>query len=136
MSTIVCGVLWAAAPQSLVRRLLEGPQLVSIDPSPKVTFQAREGDTVTGNFIVKNVTDQPLRLLGANTSCGCTVVESNFPVELNAGASTVLKVQMHVEKPTSNGTFQQEAHLLMNREGMVPPLVIEAEFPRTAEGGQ
>ncbi|MGB7068315.1 MAG: DUF1573 domain-containing protein [Pyrinomonadaceae bacterium] len=109
-----------------MRRLLEGPQLVSIDPSPKATFQARVGDTVTAEFTIKNVSDQSLRLLGANTSCGCTVVATKFPTELSPGESTNLKVQMTIEKPESAGTFKQEANLLVNREGVVPPLVIEA----------
>jgi len=128
VATVFSGVLWllASSGRLPLPGLMRGPKLVSIDPSPKATFQAREGDTVTAKFTVRNITEQPLRLLGATTSCGCTVVATEFPIELRPGEPGTLTVQMHVGPPESDGTSRQEARLLTNRDGMVPPLVIEA----------
>jgi hypothetical protein len=127
VAAVICGALYfLSGGRLLPAALIGGPTLVSVDRSPKEAFSAREGDVVTAEFTVKNITDRPLRLLGANTSCGCAIVASEFPVELAPAASTVVKFEVHVDKPQSNGMFQQQAQLLVNREGTVPPMVIEA----------
>jgi hypothetical protein len=127
VAAVVCAILWhVSSGQLVLPGLTQGVPLLSIDPSPKATFQSREGETVSAMFTVRNITDQPLRLLGANTSCGCTVVERVFPVELRPGESKTLMIQMHVGNSGSDGKFRQEAHLLVNRDGVVPPLIIEA----------
>jgi hypothetical protein len=127
IAAVVSSIAWHISSGRLVLpEAMLGSGLVSIDPSPKAIFRSREGDKVTAKFTVRNVTDQPLRLLGANTSCGCTVVEKVFPVELRPGESMTLMIQMQVGQSGDDGKFRQEAHLLVNRDGMVPPLVIEA----------
>lgn len=126
IAAVVCGVLWftLSGPPSLP--FLQGPPLLSVDPSPSATFQARDGETVTAEFTVKNITDEPVRLLGANTSCGCTVVTTEFPMELAPGESATLLANMEVGEPNADGKYIQQANLLVNRAGTVPALVIEA----------
>jgi hypothetical protein len=127
IAAVICAVLWhVSSAKSVLMGLTQGVPLISIDPSPKATFQARQGDTVKAKFMVRNITRQPLRLLGANTSCICTIVEQDLPMDLEPGESKSLTVQMRVGAPRSDGTFKQEAELLVNRAGKVPPLVIEA----------
>jgi len=46
---------------------LAGP--VAIEPV-KFTCGAREGETVTAEFLARNVSAEPVKLLGAESSCG------------------------------------------------------------------
>lgn len=97
-------------------------------------FEAAEGETVSATFTIRNVSDQPVRILGAPTSCGCTVLNRRFPVQLEAGESSELTVSMLVGKPDDRGVFSAETFLLVNRKGQVPTLIIQAHVTQ-AEGG-
>ena len=88
---------------------------------------AEVGDLVEQAFRVTNVSDAPLRLLGAKTSCDCTLADSDFPVDLAPGAITIVRLQMKVGTPDLGGTYEQQATLLLNRRGRVAPLIITAD---------
>jgi hypothetical protein len=106
------------------------PQLLSVDPAPAFSTEAREGETVSAEFDVRNVTGEPVKLLGATSTCGCTVVTSDFPVELPPDGHATVKVRMTVGSPDSAGRFAQSATLFVNREGAVPRLMIEVTVPK------
>jgi hypothetical protein len=58
IAAIVAGAMWLMSSAGLLPLdLFQGPKLISVDPSPQATFQAREGDTVTAKFTIKNFTD-------------------------------------------------------------------------------
>lgn len=101
-------------------------QLLQVEPSPKFVVTARQGQVVTASFAVKNVAGQPIALLGARSSCSCTVVTTDFPFELEPGQSGTLVAQMTVGNPDSSGKFAKNINLFVNREGMVPLLTLEA----------
>jgi hypothetical protein len=101
------------------------PQLLSTELGPEFSGFARQGEVVQARFIVRNVSGESVRLLGAASSCGCTVVTNEFPIELAPGGATVVPVKMTVGRPDRNGRFSNSAILFTNREGMVPPLTIE-----------
>lgn len=111
---------------SLLPLILMRPALLAINPTPKLLTEARQGETVMAHFEVRNVSKQPVKLLGAKSSCGCTVVTSDFPVELDPGSAATIKVRMTVGVPNSDGRFVKEARLFVNRSGTVPPLIIVA----------
>lgn len=96
---------------------------------PKVVFEAAEGETVSATFVIENVSDQAVRILGAPTSCGCTVVGRSLPFQIEPGEATELTVRMVVGKPDAKGIFSAETFLLVNREGTVPVLITEAHVP-------
>ena len=98
--------------------------LIAVDPAV-FTSGAREGQTIIADFTVRNVTSQPVKLLGANVSCGCMVMMNDFPIDLSPGASKLVQVQLTVGKPNASGKFTKSLNLLVNRAGNVPPLVIE-----------
>jgi hypothetical protein len=112
---------WTGRPLSA----LFTPTLASVEPT-RFSRAAREGETVVANFTVRNVSESPIRLVGAASSCGCTVIMTDFPVELPPGAVSVIPIRMTVGRPDGNGRFSKFATLLTNRRGTVPPLVVEA----------
>ncbi len=98
--------------------------LLSVNPSPAFSGQAHQGNVILATFNVGNVTRDPVRLLGAESSCGCTVVLNDFPMELSPGATQRIEARVKVGQPGDNGKFIKTVQLLVNRGGNVPPLTI------------
>jgi hypothetical protein len=119
-----------AAVSGSISAIWGGSQLVSIDPSPKFVCDARQGDTVTAPFKIRNVTHQSIILLGAKTSCGCTVAEG-LPLDLEPGASGTVNLQVKIGEQNMTGHFAKTVLLFNNRDGVVPPLVFDARVIRT-----
>ena len=126
VAAFICAGAVTIASKKSFRPDATGPQLLSVGPSSTATFTAKQGDSVTAEFTLTNCSDAPVKLLGTNTTCGCTVVDNRFPIELQPGQSTVVLVQMKVGQPTTSGKFTQEATVLVNRAGMVPAMVLDA----------
>lgn len=108
-------------------RLIVGarPTLLSVSPAPKFTAVAAVGEVVTARFSLRNAGKSPVKVLGANVGCPCTSVENIFPVEIGAGAEQQITVHTTVNSPDETGRFTQAVPLLLDREGTVPPLVVE-----------
>jgi hypothetical protein len=105
--------------------LMLGPQLVSIEPSPKFICTAHKGDVLLATFTIRNVKSQPITLLGATASCSCTVAEG-LPLKLDPGESGKVSLKITVGGFDETGKFTKSAQIFTNREGMVPPLIVEA----------
>ena len=108
--------------------------LLTVEPSAVARSEAAEGETVTAEFTLRNVADEPVRILGAPTSCGCTVVDSPFPLELAPGGTATILISTVVGTPGDDGTFTQRADLLVNRAGVVPALVTEVTVRPSSQG--
>ncbi len=103
---------------------LRGKSLLLINPSPEFTCSARQGETVLAPFIVKNIQKQPVKLLGATAQCTCTVAQG-LPMELLPGESNRITMKVRIGVPDASGNFTAAAQLLTNRDGTVPPLIVE-----------
>ena len=101
--------------------------IIAVEPSPTSTFTAVEGEVVKAKYSIVNVSNQPIRLLGVNTSCGCTVASTEFPISLEVGGRTSVQIDMTVGTPGPDNIFEQDATLLVNAEGVVPLLTTRAE---------
>ena len=125
----VGGVRMMTPPASGARTLL------AVEPSAVARSVAAEGETVTAEFTLRNVADVSVRILGAPTSCGCTVVDSPFPLDLAPGETATILISTVVGPPGDDGKFTQRADLLVNRAGVVPALVTEVtvRFPVLGE---
>jgi len=102
------------------------PQLLTIDPTPVFHCQAKQGQTVTAEFSVRNVTDTPVRILGATAACTCAKVSTDLPIEIQPGATARIDVLVRVGPPNQERVFSNSTNLLVNRRGLVPPLVVSA----------
>jgi hypothetical protein len=93
---------------------------------------ANPGETVNAGFSIRNNASKPIRIYGANTSCGCTGVVGNFPVGLPPGGTARILVHMTIPPRYSGSTFTESANLLVDTEGMVPPLVVQASVQHSS----
>lgn len=69
---------------------------------------AKPGSTSEMIFNIRNITRQPITILGAATSCNCLVVDS-LPKKLGAGETYPLKVRIRIGPKL--GDFHQDMEL-------------------------
>ena len=105
-----------------------GPTLLAAEV-PVRTFEAATGEAVRAEFGVRNVSDGPVRILGAPSTCGCTVVDTAFPLDLAAGERTTIRVEMTVGEYGPEGRFASQTRLLVDRSGRTPVLTTQAVPP-------
>jgi hypothetical protein len=104
------------------------PRLLSVDPSPKFVCSARQGDLITAMFRVTNPRKEPIKILGASTSCSCTVVDG-LPVSLPPGNFGMIRLRIKVGVPDNAGKFVTSTQLFTNCVGTSQPLVTEVTVP-------
>jgi hypothetical protein len=122
LTGVVVGMVRWAYPASLFAAFSPS-KLLEIGPSPKQSFAAHPNEAVTAAFTVSNISPEAVTLLGANTSCACTVVMNDFPIELKPHEST--KILMRID--VGDHSTIQKANLLVDREGIVPQIIMEAK---------
>jgi hypothetical protein len=134
---VACGVVLAGAilvvahfiAPNLLANLTAPPKLLDIDP-PVYKCAAHAGETIQPVFSVRNVTDRDVKLLGAQTSCCCTTVNTKFPATLHPGETKQITLKANVESDAV-GTFSRNAQLFVDRVGTVPTLTFEARLVPT-----
>jgi hypothetical protein len=95
-----------------------------VDPA---VFQAKaaEGETLRAAFTVANDCGDVVRILGAQTTCSCTVSEDQFPIVLNPGTSAKLTFKVTAGRPSgSDNVFEKQVKLFVDRAGKTPELKI------------
>jgi hypothetical protein len=70
--------------------------------------QVREGSSLEHAFILKNTKDRPLTITSMNTSCGCTVSETQKK-QLLPGEYTRINVKFHTQG--YSGRVQQHVYV-------------------------
>ena len=134
VAALVFGTFRVFFPQTLAA-LFGNRQLRAIEPSPTFTCEAHRGELVKVSFNIRNVTDEPLEVLGIKNTCSCTSsADTNFPIDLNPGAVSSIKINLKVGQPDSDGRFERVADLFVNRGGVVPSLVFNATVIDSALG--
>ena len=63
---------------------------------------------------------------GQTSPCDCTVATTLFPISLKVGQAANITVKVHVGTPDATGCFEKPVTLLVNRSGVVPPLIVRA----------
>jgi hypothetical protein len=101
------------------------PELLRVD-SPTFRCSAHPGEIVAVEFSVQNETADAVKLLGANSSCGCTVVAEEFPIQLAPHDVAKIHVNIRIGSPDAAKQFVRTVDLLTNREGFIPTLTVEA----------
>lgn len=100
-------------------------QNLKVEPSPAYSCKAHPGDIVKASFTVYNESNNPVRLLGAQSSCFCTVAHG-LPQKLQPHGSATLGVWVTVGKPDESGKFTKSLKLITDNGETVPPLVVQA----------
>src|ERR1700743_1332207 len=94
-------------------------QLLVVQPSPKATFDAHTGEVSIVEFVLQNITSEPVKLLGANSECTCALVTNQFPIEIRGGGEERIKVRVKIGQPDSTGKITRKILLLANRAGIL-----------------
>ncbi len=81
---------------------------------------------VSVSFQVKNLTSQTVKVLGAETSCGCITV-SDLPVKIGAGAECELTFLLVPPEQAVGMPFYQAVRLFLDVPGPTVILQMEAE---------
>ena len=103
--------------------------LIDVSPSHRATVDAVSGSIVEATFQLRNTSGDNITLLGADSPCGCTTVDAQFPATLSPGDFYELKIKMAVGMFNADGKFSTTTTVLVDKEGTVPPLIVEAISP-------
>src|SRR5438552_2826257 len=96
---LAAGVLFLVIREARVLGMMPGAPSSALTVVPSTfSCEAHQGETVTAVFTLKNISSRPVRVLGAETSCGCTLPEG-LPLELMPQGAGKLLVKMRVGTP-------------------------------------
>jgi hypothetical protein len=135
LSVVIAGSLFGLLRiffPSTLAALTAPPKLVDIEPSSTFACTAHEGDVVLATFSIRNITNEKLKVLGVQTGCSCTSVQTKFPLELPAGGVGRIEMQLTVGRPAADGKFRRTAVLFVDREGIAPQVGLEATVERSS----
>lgn len=101
-----CGV-WAFARFGSLRDawLYMGGARVVIERSALALPTGEVGETQVAEFLLRNLTSEPVKVLGATVSCDCVTTEG-LPAEVVAGGSVRLRSAVHLDGRIT-GPFEQ-----------------------------
>lgn len=85
--------------------LYAGGARVAIDRSALALPTGNVGDTESAVFRLRNLTTQPVKVLGASVSCDCVSTEK-LPAEVPPGGSLLLRSAVHLDGRVT-GPFEQ-----------------------------
>jgi hypothetical protein len=123
-AVFACLRLFPANPISgLVSRLFE--IRLSVNPSPKFSCAAHEGDTVLANYDVTSNSAKAVTLLGTNSTCGC-VLANGLPATVSSSRPARIELRVKVGKPESDGVFRKQLILFCDTNVSTSPLIFEA----------
>ncbi len=100
-------VVWAIINfGSLYHALLyAGGARVTIEPRAVTVPEGKEGDAREVVFLIRNLTDNPVRVVGVTTSCTCVSTE-RLPVVLPARGAKELHVALRLAKSPTGSIVQ------------------------------
>ena len=94
---LIAGTVAWKNPSAAIAWAGNKPRGLVLDTTTKPLGDVAADQTVTFAFTIRNGTDQPIRLQGAQTSCTCTVVEG-IPQVISPGGTTDITSTVHTSK--------------------------------------
>ena len=108
-----------------VREYFDGASLVA--SSPEIDLgSVPAGTTREVNGHVRNVTDEPIRILAVRTSCSCTTASSKFPLLVPAKEEAQIPFIIHNDVKTA-GSFEYTAVVICDKGEVWPVFRIHVE---------
>ena len=82
-------------------------QLVLVDEHAKSISGVQAGSQVVVSYALTNISDRPVRLIGASPSCSCTVIQ-DLPMTLAASETRTVSARITTseDNPNSSGTIR------------------------------
>ena len=104
---VVLVLTWAIAVYGTPRRawLYASGVRLMVEGAPIRFGDARAGEDRDAAFLVSNLSDDPVQVLGVKTSCGCIAVEK-LPVTVPPRGTKEVRLTIHLEESFS-GTVEQ-----------------------------
>ncbi len=87
-----------------------------VEPTTLDLGNIAPGGVGSGQVLVKNTTDDVLRVIGFRTNCGCFAC-INLPLLIEPHAESILKLEVHVDELDESGSRVQSGTLLVDKLG-------------------
>jgi len=107
---------------------------VAIEPTSHHLGEIPAGRTSAAEFVVQNLTRKPVTILGARSSCQCTVV-NDLPLTLAARERRSLRISVRPDERFIRKPFVQGARLFVDSQDSLPEIIITAEVVAPATVG-
>jgi len=122
---VVIGLTWSiAAYGSLSHAWLyaNGVRVFVKDPMARFP-DGKPGDERQAEFLVHNLSANPIQILGVNVSCGCVSTDDKLPATVPPRGIKAVRLALHLEK-TPSGVVDQTI-IYHTDEPTAPDLVVK-----------
>lgn len=94
--------------------------------TPRFIFIGTIGpkDSLTFQVIIKNINDQPLKITKMNTSCGCMVTQSIFPITINARSIDSITILYKPFYLNDTGQVEKYLAILSNSDTAISNITV------------
>jgi len=100
-------------------------------PDPRLVIaNVTPGDHIQGRFTVTNVSDQSVRILGAQTTCDCVALEQSS-IDIPARQTRAIPVRVHTRQ-SDKGSFVFGINLILDAQNDTIPLSLTVTIARSA----
>ncbi len=133
---LVCvggGAMALSGPVRHYMRRSEGYVIVARKSVEHVTID-RPGETATVSFTLDNVTNRPVTILAAETSCDCTTLQG-LPITIPARGETALRFRLTSKPAEAGRRINTNIKLLLDTPSPVVALEIAATIGEAGRPG-
>ncbi len=87
-------------------------------------------------FRLRNISLEPVTIIGVETTCGCTVLKDQLPLSIKPGNSYELTFTFSVSEKLAGKLFHTSARVFTNTSGPILTLVFSAQVEGVDQGKQ
>ena len=114
---------FGAGRYAMQARALDQTLLTS--PEQDINVSGRPGETKYCELSVKNVSLAKLKIMGVVTSCGCILITTQLPHEMQPDEVFAIKFAINLHD-SQGKTERKRIALLVNKRGNVPQFIVSA----------
>jgi hypothetical protein len=122
IAAVSVGLLHLTGSMAMASRALRPAPGLQLTQSPlALDTPVHIGDRITVGVVARNTCDHRVRIIGASTSCTCTLLASDLPISLDPGSQATILFRIHVGAAGPDGNFTRAVLLLVDSGNAIPP---------------